>query len=163
MRATIRPLLIALLATISVAATSGPSLAVDAIKVSLVDKGAAMEMPTNLGMAMGADMSKTTMGIVVDKANVKAGEVTFNVANDSKDMIHEMLVAPVVDASKPLPFIANDFRVDEEAAKDLGEVSELDPGKSGSLTITLAPGTYILYCNVAGHYMSGMWTLITAE
>ena len=163
MLAILRPLLIALLTAILVAAASYPSLAAEVIKVSLVDKGAAMEMPMNLGMATGADMSKATMAIVVDKAKVKAGEVTFDVVNDSKEMIHEMLVAPVADPSKPLLFIANDVRVDEEAANDLGEVSELDPGKSGSLTVTLSPGTYILYCNVPGHYMAGMWTLITVE
>jgi len=145
------------------ALVSRPSLAADVVNASLVDKGAAMEMPKNLGMGMGADMSMATMAIKVDKATVKAGEVTFNVTNNSKEMIHEMLVAPVVDPAKQLPFIDNDFRVDEEAAKDLGEVSELDPGKSGSLTITLKPGTYILFCNIAGHYMSGMWTMITAE
>ena len=37
----------------------------------------------------------------------------------------------------PLPFVAADNRVDEDAAGHLGEVSELDPGKSGALTLTL--------------------------
>jgi uncharacterized cupredoxin-like copper-binding protein len=146
-----------------VIALSDPSSAAAVIKVSLIDLGAAMEMPTNLGMAMGGDMSKATMAVVVDKAKVPAGDVTFEVTNDSKEMIHEMLVAPVADSTKPLPYVSSDVRVDEEASKDLGEVSELDPGKSGSLTIALKPGTYILFCNVAGHYMAGMWTLITVE
>jgi uncharacterized cupredoxin-like copper-binding protein len=157
-----RSLLIAFMASGLIAFLSPQSQAADVVKVSLTDKGAAMEMPKDLGMGMSADMSKATMAVVVDKTKVKAGEVTFQVTNNSKDMIHEMLVAPA-DPAKPLPFVEKDFRVDEEAAKDLGEVSELDPGKSGSLTITLKPGTYILFCNVAGHYMSGMWTLITAE
>jgi len=43
----------------------------------------------------------------------------------------------------------------------LGEVSELDPGASGELGIDLAKGSYILYCNVPGHYMAGMWTILT--
>lgn len=162
MRIICRQLLLALLTTGLVAAVSHPSLA-ETIKVSLSDRGAEMEMPTNLGMGIGGDMSKATMGVTVDKAKVPAGEVTFEVTNDAKEMVHEMLVAPVADPTKPLPFIDADLRVDEEAAKDLGEVSELDPGKSGSLTITLKPGTYILFCNVAGHYMAGMWTLLTVE
>ena len=163
MRIISRQLLVALLATGLVATVSHPSLAAATIKVSLTDLGAAMEMPNNLGMGMGGDMSKATMAITVNKTKVKAGDVTFKVTNDSKEMIHEMLVAPVADPAKPLPFVAADSRVDEEASKDLGEVSELDPGQSGSLTITLEPGTYILYCNIAGHYMAGMWTLITVE
>lgn len=162
MRLISRRIFAALVATGLVAALSYPSLAAEVIKVSLADKGGAMDLTKNLGMAMGGDMSKATMSIVVDKSKVKSGEVTFNVTNISKEVIHEMLVAPA-DPAKPLPFVANEFRVDEEASKDLGEVSELEPGKSGSLTITLTPGTYILFCNVAGHYMSGMWTLITVE
>lgn len=157
-----RQLLAALVAGGLVATLSHPSVAAEVIKVSLADKGGAMDLTKNLGMAMGGDMSMATMSIVVDKAKVKSGDVTFNVTNVSKDVIHEMLVAPA-DPAKPLPYVASEFRVDEEASKDLGEVSELDPGKSGSLTITLTPGTYILFCNVAGHYISGMWTLITVE
>jgi uncharacterized cupredoxin-like copper-binding protein len=53
--------------------------------------------------------------------------------------------------------------VNEDAAGHLGEVSELDPGQSGSLSMKLDPGTYMLFCNVPGHYMAGMWTTITVE
>jgi uncharacterized cupredoxin-like copper-binding protein len=45
----------------------------------------------------------------------------------------------------------------------MGEVSELDPGKSGSLTLTLDAGTYMLFCNLPGHYMAGMWTFVTVK
>ena len=162
-RRLLAALLAAGLATGLVAALSHPSEAAEVVKVSLTDKGGAMDITLNLGMSMGGDMSKATMGIAIDKTTVKAGEVTFAVTNDSKETIHEMLVSPVADPAKPLPFVASEFRVDEEASRDLGEVSELDPGKSGALTVTLAPGTYILFCNVAGHYMSGMWTLLTVE
>lgn len=163
MRIIARRLFAALLATGLATGLSQVASAVEVIKVSLTDQGAAMDMPKGLGMGMGGDMSKATMAVTVDKAKVKAGDVTFVVTNDSKEMIHEMLVAPVPDPSKPLPFVEANSRVDEEAAKDLGEVSELDPGRAGSLTIPLKPGTYILFCNIAGHYMSGMWTLITVE
>ena len=50
--------------------------------------------------------------------------------------------------------------VDEEQINDRGEVSELDPGQSGSLSLNLKSGTYMLLCNVAGHYKAGMYTLI---
>ena len=75
-------------------------------------------------------------------------------------MIHEMLVSPILGLDAKLPYVDNENRVDEEASRDLGEVSELDPGKSGALTLELKPGLYILFCNIPGHYMSGMWTTI---
>ena len=60
--------------------------------------------------------------------------VTFEVVNASKDQIHEMIVAKLANTKKPLPYLVDENRVDEDEAGDLGEVSEgLDPGKSGAL------------------------------
>jgi uncharacterized cupredoxin-like copper-binding protein len=50
--------------------------------------------------------------------------------------------------------------VDEAAAGTIARMKELRPQTSGSATFNLQPGTYILYCNIAGHYMMGMWTLL---
>jgi len=96
----------------------------------------------------------------VSVKSVPAGHVTFNVVNASKDTIHEMIVARLKSMDEKLPYIANEERVDEDHAGDLGEVSELDPGANGELGVDLKPGTYILYCNVPGHYVSGMWALL---
>jgi uncharacterized cupredoxin-like copper-binding protein len=157
-----RRMLLALGSMLGVLVVSrGVAAAGTRIVVKLTDKGAAMAMPEGCGMGMGGDMAKATMGIVAAPATARAGKVTFDVTNASSDMVHEMLIAPVRDTSKPLRFIADERRVDEEASGDLGEVSELDPGQSGALTLTLRPGTYILFCNVPGHYMAGMWTLLT--
>jgi uncharacterized cupredoxin-like copper-binding protein len=134
------------------------------VKVTLADQGADAEMATDLGLAIGgADKAKATMSIKISPAVVRAGNVTFEVANGSTDTIHEMIVAPVADTSRPLPYIAAESRVDEDAATHLGEVSELDPGKAGALKLDLKPGKYILFCNIPGHYMNGMWTLLTVE
>lgn len=132
------------------------------IHVKLWDKGDQVDMSKNLGLGLGlkGDMSKATMGIDVDRKKVPAGKVTFQVKNAAASMIHEMLVAPIAGLDAKLPYVDNDSRADEEASHDMGEVSELDAGKSGALTLDLKPGFYILFCNVPGHYMSGMWTTI---
>jgi len=149
-------------ALLAVAATA--SQAATVVKVSLWDKGAATPMGT--GMEYGApnlDLSKATMGIKATPDAVKAGVVTFKVTNDSKDTIHEMIVMYLADPSKPLPYIDAEKRVDEDKAGDKGEVSELDPGKSGTLTVPLKAGKYLLICNVPGHYAAGMWTEFTVK
>ena len=46
-------------------------------------------------------------------------------------------------------------------AGSLGKVAELEPGQDGSLTLTLTPGTYAVYCNVPRHCNAGMWTILT--
>ncbi len=141
---------------------AGPALADATVKVELWDKGGMMDMSKNMGLAMGmhGDMGMAIMGIKTDVTEVPAGNVTFAVTNVSAETLHEMLVAPITSLDDELPFIADENRVDEENSGDLGEVSELDPGKAGALTLDLTPGLYILYCNVPGHYAAGMWTTI---
>ena len=161
-----RRMIVALLACGLTGLTFGAALAGGTtVQVSLWDKGrSSMNMmgdllPLGMGM-MGSDMSMVTMGITANMTEVPAGEVTFQVVNDSKDMIHEMVIAPVADATTPMPYSTDLQKVDDDAAGHLGEVAELDLGQSGALTVTLKPGTYILYCNISGHYAAGMWTLL---
>ena len=144
---------------------AGAALADTTIKVSLWDKGADSVVMDDAHMAMMgkmdmANMSSGTMGITLDQTTVPAGKVTFDVTNDSKDIIHEMMVSPVTQGEDALPYIKDENRVDEEAAGHLGEVSELDPSKGGSLTVELTPGDYIVYCNIPGHFVDGMWVML---
>ena len=156
-----------LAAGLSMALPIQAALAADStIKVSLWDKGPDSMMMDDTHMAMMGKMNMSKMpmsmmGITLDKASVAAGTVTFEVTNDSKDIIHEMLVSPVTKGQTELPYVVAENRVDEEAAGHLGEVSELDPGKGGSLKVDLTPGDYIVYCNIPGHFIDGMWTLLT--
>ena len=106
-------------------------------------------------------MSKATMRITAEPATVEAGKVTFEVTNASKDLVHEMIVVPIRGAPGPLPYDAKNSDVDESAAGNLGEVEERDPGNKGTLTLDLKPGKYILFCNIPGHYMDGMWSVLT--
>jgi uncharacterized cupredoxin-like copper-binding protein len=42
-------------------------------------------------------------------------------------------------------------------------VEEREPGQSGDLSAELQPGKYVLFCNVPGHFMAGMWAVLTVE
>ena len=146
-------------------ASSIPALADAVVNVSLLDKGGEIDLSKSMGLGMGmkADMNMAIMSIDTEQKSVPAGKVTFEVTNNSKGTIHEMLVAPVADENTVLPFLDNENRADEEKSGDLGEVSELEPGKTGTLIVDMKPGLYILYCNVPGHYMAGMWTTLRVE
>ena len=98
------------------------------------------------------------MGITTDVSRVKAGKIDFEVSNDSGNMVHEMLVVKVNSFNEALPYNPKKASVIEDQTNDFGEVSELEPGKSGSLTVDLKPGKYLLVCNMPGHYMSHMYT-----
>jgi uncharacterized cupredoxin-like copper-binding protein len=53
--------------------------------------------------------------------------------------------------------------VEEDAVSVIDEVEETAPGGSASLTVDLASGHYVLFCNVPGHYSQGMHTDFTVN
>ena len=164
MKKIVRGAALSLVAVLLMGLGSTSSRAATLVQVSLWDKGADTPMPVGIAYgAPGLDPSKATMGIKASPDAVKAGEITFNVTNDSKDTVHEMIVMYLANPGKPLPFIDAESRVDEDKAGDKGEVSELDAGASGALTVNLKAGKYLLICNVPGHYGAGMWTEFTVN
>lgn len=144
---------------------TGAAHAASTVLVSLQDNGQSLDLSKNLGMTMDKhpDMKMAPMSVKINVTKVSPGKVTFMVVNASKETVHEIILSPVKDENVLLPYIDNENRVDEEKAGHLGEVSELDPGKKGTLTVDLKLGSYILYCNIPGHYGAGMWTKLKVQ
>jgi uncharacterized cupredoxin-like copper-binding protein len=87
--------------------------------------------------------------------HVDAGAVTFAVKNDGPDQ-HELIVVRL--SAKPLPLRGDGITIDEEKLGK-AEIGSLEPGRAGSvrdLRLDLPPGRYRVFCNMYGHYMSGM-------
>ena len=82
---------------------------------------------------------------------VSAGKVTF-VVNNRGFKKHEFVVLRTDTAPGALP-VKND-RASE--AGHQGEI-ELAPGSTKKLTLTLAPGKYVLICNFLRHYKRGQY------
>ncbi|CAB4897648.1 unannotated protein [freshwater metagenome] len=55
--------------------------------------------------------------------------------------------------------VGADNKVSEDTT--VGEVSELDAGKTGTVTLDLKPGKYVLVCNIEKHYAQGMRAAFT--
>jgi uncharacterized cupredoxin-like copper-binding protein len=106
------------------------------------------------------DPSVKGMEIVIDHHTVKAGRVELKAVNLSKSLVHEVLVLHD-PGSKPLPYDTKNAEVNENHVHSLGEVGDLPPGHSGTLTLNLKPGKYLLFCNEPGHYADGMKTELT--
>jgi uncharacterized cupredoxin-like copper-binding protein len=108
------------------------------------------------GMMMGQGMMGGMMSIRLDQPTVKAGTVKFDVTNWSRSVLHEVLVVSVDNPTAPLPYDYPQARVPEDQVKVLGEGGDLQPNASATFDVMLAPGSYVLICNLPGHYAAGM-------
>lgn len=139
-----------------------PALADTTIRAFLWNADEVTEMATDLGIGMAGPQGTAVFGVALSTATVPAGKITFDVLNASQTMVHEMVVSPLA-ADGALPINAETQRVDEDLSAAVGEVSEIEPGARGSVTLDLAPGRYALYCNLPGHYLAGMWVILTVS
>ena len=126
-----------------------------ASKAASTQAAPATTKPPAPGIASGkVDVKLGELFVRPNAQVVRAGKVAFTVANTGK-LTHEMVVVP-----SPVK-TAKDGSAKETGSP--GEVPELQPGKSGRVTIQLKPGSYQLLCNVPGHYAAGQHTNITVK
>lgn len=104
-----------------------------------------------------------SFSVTPDKTTVPTGKVTFKTKNIDT-ISHEMLVIPLPSGKlDTMPYDHTISRIPEDKIESLGEVPETEGGKTGELTLDLAPGTYLLFCNITAHYESGMHAVITVK
>jgi uncharacterized cupredoxin-like copper-binding protein len=133
----------------------GRVAALAALCFSLLFAACAAPWASAGGVKVQVSMREYT--ISPDKTQVRPGNVTFD-AHNAGSMTHEMVVLRTDLPALSIP-TAPDGTADEEASgvKNVGEVSDVSPGESKSVTVNLAPGRYLLVCNLPGHLRQGMW------
>lgn len=107
------------------------------------------------------DRNDGSMAISTNEDSVESGKITFEVTNKSDDVEHEFLIAQLNVAPTEVPFNESTGVVKEGALKGVRELGDLEPGKSGSMTLDLEAGRYLLFCNMPGHYKAGMYHVLT--
>ena len=98
--------------------------------------------------------------VTPDVGSVEA--VTFEAANTGSGE-HELIVIRTDLAPAALPLTTDGAEVDVSALDVIGEIEEVAPGLTQSATFTLAPGDYVLICNVPFHYEAGMTVAFTVS
>jgi len=97
-----------------------------------------------------------------------AGSVTFQVTNTGPEDVHEFVVVKTDLDPGSLP--TEETGAVSEAGTGLeviGEIEDVAVGSTQELTVTLAPGKYVLLCNIydetekEAHYKMGMRTPFT--
>jgi uncharacterized cupredoxin-like copper-binding protein len=94
-------------------------------------------------------------------AQAPAGSVTIDASNTG-NAPHELVLAKTDADPADLP-TASDGSVDEEKLDSPGEIPEVEAGADGSATLDLKPGNYVMFCNLPGHYKSGMYGTFTVK
>lgn len=107
-----------------------------------------------------------------DKTTVRAGTVTFRVENRGEE-VHELVILKTGLSRAALPLTQVNRKVNEGAAGEvIGEIEEFPVGEKREASFTLAPGRYVLFCNIAekeesgeieSHYVEGMHAAFTVE
>ena len=98
--------------------------------------------------------------ITLDNATGKAGEIKFSVSNKGANT-HEFVVVKTDLAADKLPVTGN--LVDESAFTPVDEIEDIEPNATPTLTVTLAPGHYVILCNIEEHYGKGMHADLTVQ
>lgn len=122
---------------------------------------------THVASAQASTRMAVTMNeysFILETAAVPAGDITFDVVNTGEE-IHEMILFKSDMDIKSLPKSAsNPGEVDEDKIGEyIGGFEDVQTGTAASGTLVLAPGTYILLCNLNKHYENGMVANLTVN
>lgn len=128
------------------------------------DTTTAQSSTSTTAAAGGAGATEIDMGDYFydpKDVTVSAGPVTITAPNVG-DLPHELVLAKTDDDPADLPTVS-DGSVDEEQLDVPGEIPEIEAGESGTGEFDLAAGSYVMFCNIPGHYAEGMYGSLTAK
>ena len=127
-----------------------------AAAVVLVIGGCSSAQPPAHDAGASVSVTEKDFQISGPLERLSSGDVVLSVTNEGPEN-HELIVVRGDDST--LLLRADGVTVDEEALEP-ATVGALEPGTPGSvrrLPLHLEPGRYTLFCNMAGHYLGGMY------
>jgi uncharacterized cupredoxin-like copper-binding protein len=115
------------------------------------------------GESSGDGISATLTDFAIDlgATSAPAGPVTFDITNGGAT-VHEFEVLRTDTGADALPVDSGVVQTSADGIEIVDEVEEIAPGTSAGLSVELQAGTYVVICNVSGHYEQGMFTSFTA-
>jgi uncharacterized cupredoxin-like copper-binding protein len=151
-------LLAASLALAFVAAACSSDDGGDGGTTTSVSNSASPTTDTSTGTPVAATVKD--FAIVVDPGSVSAGEIRFTITNDGPST-HEFVVLRTDLAADALPVEGDEVPEDDPALSNAGEAEDIAAGSTTTLALTLEAGSYVILCNITGHYVAGMHTAFT--
>ena len=165
-----------ILILLAAACQSGNTSAPAASAVATSDTAASVAASASAASPALSGSTSVSVGlqefaIVPSVASVPAGTVKFVAKNTGPDDVHEMVVLRTDLDPAALP-VDKDGKADEEAdgITSIGETGDVAVGETKEVSFDLAPGKYVLICNIVqtepdgsieAHYKVGMRTAFT--
>jgi uncharacterized cupredoxin-like copper-binding protein len=120
------------------------------------DDGGGTTADGDSGEGTTVDVVEKDFAIAPSPTDASAGTVAFAVTNEGPST-HEFVVFQTDLAPEDLP-LADDGTVDEEGEglTSVDEIEDIAPGDTPTLEVSLDAGSYVLICNIPGHYGQGM-------
>jgi uncharacterized cupredoxin-like copper-binding protein len=143
------------LALVTVVAVAALVLALVAVAVTYSEDDPVVVAGPAAAPSASADYVGTEFQFDPSTASVIAGpEVEINLVNDGA-VQHELVILNAgITIGSEAEFLESLV---------LGRTEVLDPGDSGSVTVSLQPGTYQIVCMIAGHLDAGMEAQLVAS
>ena len=130
------------------------------IKNLLVSLLAALFVATSCSQAMEPLPSDVNViidlkeyAITLSVASVKAGTIKFGIRNNGT-MVHDFDLIKTDLAPDKLPIDVGSAKARADGLTK--QMINIAANRSTTLSADLAPGKYVIICNVAGHYQLGM-------
>ena len=101
-------------------------------------------------------------GVHLSEAVITTPEVDLAVTN-AGILQHEVVILRTDEPADGLRTVNGIIDLSGIDGTLVGEVADLSPGQHVDADIGLAPGRYVLFCNVPGHYDSGMHAVLTVR
>jgi uncharacterized cupredoxin-like copper-binding protein len=132
--------------------------------LAIVLAALALAVPLTVARRQEPTPSGTPVNVLLEDFRVRQGAavvppgtVSFRILNQGPTTHQLIVVRTDLDPDK-LPLQRDGLTVNEDAPGIdlLDEVGGLDIDDRQTLVLELAPGHYVLYCNLEGHYLGGM-------
>lgn len=100
--------------------------------------------------------------IELSPSTIGPGALTFSI-NNAGSTAHEfeVIALPAGTDGAALPVENHVVNTSANGLSVVDEVEEIAPSTSTHLSVNLAAGSYVVICNIAGHYESGMHATFT--
>jgi uncharacterized cupredoxin-like copper-binding protein len=110
-----------------------------------------------------------TVAVTMEEFSVAAqpnstasGQITFNLENEGA-VLHELVIVRTEAEADALPISGGAVDETDPGLEVIEKIQNVQGGASGNVTAGMPAGSYVLICNVPGHYNAGMHTEFTVQ